>query len=268
MCIAVFLWRCHPLYQFFLLHNRDEYHDRPAEALAWWDSEGVQILGGRDVLAGGTWLACSRNGRLAFITNFREVEKIPQAKTRGDLPVRFLQSKQSPLEFAREVVKETHRYNGFNLIVADFISESMVYVTNRPKGSSGFMSKVSPGLHVLSNASLDSPWPKAQRLRDGFKELLDRHGHSELPAKEMACGLMMSTIKDEDQSLLPGVYPPEFEFPASSVFVDFDSPLGRYGTRSTSAVYVKLNREVSFFVRNLEKEAWKEEVVTFSIEAD
>ncbi|OWM80507.1 hypothetical protein CDL15_Pgr019787 [Punica granatum] len=177
-------------------------------------------------------------------------------------------SKQSPLEFAREVVKETHRYNGFNLIVADFISESMVYVTNRPKGSSGFMSKVSPGLHVLSNASLDSPWPKAQRLRDGFKELLDRHGHSELPAKEMACGLMMSTIKDEDQSLLPGIYPPEFEFPASSVFVDFDSPLGRYGTRSTSAVYVKLNREVSFFVRNLEKEAWKEEVVTFSIEAD
>lgn len=65
--------------------------ERPTEALAWWDGNGGQVLGGRDALAGGTWLACSRKGKMAFITNVREVQKIPQAKTRGDLPIQFLQ---------------------------------------------------------------------------------------------------------------------------------------------------------------------------------
>lgn len=57
-------------------------------------------------------------------------------------------------------MKEVHLYNGFNLIIADFPSESMVYMTNRPNGESAYVSEVSPGIHVLSNASLDSPWPK------------------------------------------------------------------------------------------------------------
>ena len=64
---------------------------RPTEPLGWW--EGEEILGGRDGQAGGTWLASSRDGRLAFITNFRELQSIPQAKSRGHLPVRFLQVK-------------------------------------------------------------------------------------------------------------------------------------------------------------------------------
>ncbi|TYH42222.1 hypothetical protein ES332_D11G048800v1 [Gossypium tomentosum] len=89
MCIAVFMWETHPLYPFILFLNRDEYHKRPTEPLIWW--EGEEILGGRDAQAGGTWLASSRDGRLAFITNFRELQSIPQAKSRGNLLVDFLQ---------------------------------------------------------------------------------------------------------------------------------------------------------------------------------
>lgn len=70
------------------------------------------------------------------------------------------QSTKGPSEFAEEVVKEAHLYNGFNLILADFPSESMVYVTNRPNRESAYISEVSSGIHVLSNASLDYPWPK------------------------------------------------------------------------------------------------------------
>ncbi|XP_031383081.1 transport and Golgi organization protein 2 homolog isoform X2 [Punica granatum] len=266
MCIAVFLWRSHPLYPLLLLHNRDEYYSRPTEALAWWGSPRGRILGGRDVSAGGTWLACSRSGRMAFLTNVREVEMIPRARTRGDLPIQFLQSKKSPLEFALEAVEEAHQYNGYNLIVADFPSESMVYMTNRPKGDSNYVSEVSPGIHVLSNACLDSPWPK--RLRDGFEELLDVYGDGEFPVKEMADRLMKNTIKDKDRSLLPGVYPPQLEYELSSVFVDTDFPLDPAGTRSTSALSVKSDREVSFYERHLEDEEWKENTVTFSIEEE
>ncbi|KAJ0851893.1 putative transport and Golgi organization protein [Helianthus annuus] len=179
MCISVLLWQAHPLYPLLLLANRDEYLDRETEPLKWW--EGGKMLGGRDVTAGGTWLASSREGKVALVTNVREVKSISAAKSRGDLPVRFLQQ-ESPMEFAEEVGNEADEYNGFNLIVADILSKNMVYVTNRLKGeSSSYMTRVSPGVHVLSNASLDTPWPKAQRLERGFKDLLDEYGVGEIP---------------------------------------------------------------------------------------
>lgn len=59
-------------------------------------------------------------------------------------------------------MKEVHLYNGFNLIVADIASKSMVYLSNRPKGEAIVIQEVSPGIHVLSNAKLDSPWPKVR----------------------------------------------------------------------------------------------------------
>lgn len=155
MCIAAFIWQAHPLYPLLLLQNRDEYHNRPTEPVAWWD--GSEILGGRDAVAGGTWLACSRTGRVAFITNVLELHPFPEAKSRGELPVLFLESTKSPKEFAEGLVKDAHQYNGFNLILADISSKSMVYLSNRPEGEPVVIQEVSPGLHVLSNAKLDSP---------------------------------------------------------------------------------------------------------------
>lgn len=64
---------------------------RPTKPVAWWGEGHRKILGGRDVLAGGTWLGCTKDGRLAFLTNVLEPDHLPCARTRGDLPVRFLQ---------------------------------------------------------------------------------------------------------------------------------------------------------------------------------
>lgn len=225
-------------------------------------------MGGRDGLAGGTWLACGRDGRLAFVTNFREVSSLPLAKSRGDLPVRFLKSKKKPMEFAVEIVKEADQFNGFNLILADICSKTMVYVTNRPKGDQAFVTKVLPGIHVLTNANLDTPWPKAKRLGDGFKEILDKCGtDGELADKEMIEKLMTNSIRD-DMSLLPRVYPQEREHFLSSIFVDADTPLGRYGTRSTSALSAKTNGELSFCEKYLDLESgqWKEHTISYEIE--
>lgn len=263
MCIAVFLWRAHPLYPLILLLNRDEYHNRPTRPLGWW--EGAEILGGRDEVAGGTWLACCRGGRVAFLTNVREVNSLPDAKSRGDLPVRFLQSKKGPMEFAEELAKEADQFNGFNLVLVDLSSKTMAYVTNRAKEGNNAVIEVEPGIHVLSNASLDSPWPKAERLRESFKMRLDEFGEKELPMKEMIEKLMMDTVKD-DESMLPRIYPPEREYNLSSIFVDTDTPIGRYGTRSTSALFVKTIGEVQFYERHLENGLWKQETVTYQIE--
>ncbi|KAF5767253.1 putative transport and Golgi organization protein [Helianthus annuus] len=264
MCISVLLWQAHPLYPLLLLANRDEYLDRETEPLKWW--EGGKMLGGRDVTAGGTWLASSREGKVALVTNVREVKSISAAKSRGDLPVRFLQSKKSPMEFAEEVGNEADEYNGFNLIVADILSKNMVYVTNRLKGeSSSYMTRVSPGVHVLSNASLDTPWPKAQRLERGFKDLLDEYGVGEIPIIEMVDKLMGNTVKD-DISMLPGIRSPEIEYELSSVFVDTLLTERPYGTRSMSALAVKVTGEVFFYEKHLENGLWKEQTQTYTIE--
>ncbi|EYU40478.1 hypothetical protein MIMGU_mgv1a011731mg [Erythranthe guttata] len=265
MCISVFIWKSHPIYPLLLFLNRDEYHSRPTTPLGWWHDG--EILGGRDEVAGGTWLACGRDGKLAFVTNVREIRSNSQLKSRGDLPVRFLTSKKNPQEFAEEVMGEVDEFSGFNLIVADVCSMSMVYITNRPKQGAPFVAQVSPGIHVLSNANLDTPWPKAERLRHSFEDVVRKRIEGEISLKEMSGTLMNDTTKDEDESKLPRIYPPEFEYLLSAIFVEADTPSGRYGTRSSSGVAVNTRGAVSFYERSLETDVWKELTVNYHIQS-
>ncbi|KAI3896233.1 hypothetical protein MKW92_004352 [Papaver armeniacum] len=265
MCIVVFIWQAHPRYPLLLLLNRDEFHDRPTKPISWW--EGDEIVGGKDELAGGTWLACSRKGKLGFLTNVMEPPPYPERKSRGGLIMKFLESDKSPEEFANVVIKEADEYNGFNLVLADIHSRVMVYVTNRPKAVRVSVQVVSPGIHVLSNAQLDSPWFKTERLGQNFKELLDKHSErgGEVQLKEMVKELMRDTVKAE-RSRLPGIRRPEYELPASSIFVECDTPMGRYGTRSTAALSVTADGNVSIYEEYLEKETWKVRTVEYQIE--
>lgn len=268
MCIGVFIWQAHPVYPFLLLLNRDEYHDRLTKPLEWWeqgDGGGDQILGGRDGVAGGTWLASNKHGKIAFLTNVRELHSLPHPNSRGHLPLRFLESEKDPMMFAEEVVREADLYNGFNLIVADIYSKNMVYVTNRPKQDTTFIEQVSPGIHVLSNANLDTPWPKAQRLKQHFTDFLNMYSDDECPIGEMSKKIMRDTVKDEKE-MLPCIYPPEWEYQLSSIYVDTETPQGQYGTRSTSVVSVETSGEVTFTESRLESSLWKEKTVSYMIE--
>jgi len=240
---------------------------RATEALRWWEDD--ETVGGRDLVGGGTWLGCTRHGRIAFLTNFREQEtsSLPNAKSRGHLPLRYLQSLKSPAEFAEEIQDELSLYNGFNLVVAHVSSRSMIYITNRPRHSDKpVVTQVSPGIHVLSNASLDTPWPKCLRLRQGFKQLLAENEVGEFPVKMMVEEVMTNTVKDQEPQL-PHVFPPELEYQLSSIFVDTQRPTGRYGTRSISALSIKSHGEVCFYERHLEDgDSWKEHTQHFALQ--
>nr|KJB22551.1 hypothetical protein B456_004G053800 [Gossypium raimondii] len=150
------------------------------------------------------------------------------------------------MEFAEQLATDAHQYNGFNLIVADIHSKS----------------KVSPGIHVLSNAKLDSPWHKAQRLGKGFKQMLNRYGKNEVNVKEMVEKLMKDKVK-ANKSKLPGICALDMEFILSSIFVEMDTPLGLYGTRSTAAMTVGAGGEISFYDEYLEKGVWFERTVNY-----
>ncbi|KAL5713806.1 hypothetical protein ACHQM5_015851 [Ranunculus cassubicifolius] len=262
MCIALFVWQAHPLYPFLLLLNRDEFHNRPTKEVSWWDDG--EILGGRDEVAGGTWLGCTKDGKFAFLTNILESHPSPVARTRGDLPVRFLKGIKSPREYAEDLSKESDQYNGFNLIVMDISTKTMVYVTNRPKGEPITVTDVSPGIHVLTNATLDSPWHKAEHLHKNFSELFTKYKEDEVPLREFVIGVMSDTVK-ADKQRLPNICSPDWELSLSPIFVEVDTPLGCYGTRSTIAISVKTRGEVSFYEKYLKDEKWNEHTVNYQI---
>lgn len=166
MCLIALAWQAHPAWPLIVAANRDELHRRPAEPLHWWPDRPA-FAGGRDLEAGGTWLATTRDGRFATVTNYREsLGAQPGDRSRGTLVTDFLASGQSALAFAQAV--DGARYAGFSLITAT--PDGVAYVSNRGDAAR----PLAPGVYGLSNASLDTPWPKVLRSRQRLQSLLDR----------------------------------------------------------------------------------------------
>jgi uncharacterized protein with NRDE domain len=131
--------------------------------MAWW--EGRRILAGRDLEAGGTWLGVTPDGRFAALTNHRDPSKTrPDRATRGQLPVRFLETGQAAADFLEELRPAVGRYNPFNLLVYD--GRDLLGFESRHEQVVSF----APGVHALSNGDFNEPWPKAERLRAGLAE--------------------------------------------------------------------------------------------------
>lgn len=102
MCVTYFAW-LHPQLPdlpLLLLFNRDEVLGRPTRPSHFWE-DLPHILGGRDLQAGGTWMALSTNGRAAFLTNFRQLRDAGRqgAPSRGALPVNFVNGQAGPEEY-------------------------------------------------------------------------------------------------------------------------------------------------------------------------
>ncbi|MEY4516287.1 MAG: hypothetical protein RL180_633 [Pseudomonadota bacterium] len=155
MCIVALAWQILPNTPVLLLNNRDEFFHRPTAALAWWAD--ANVLAGRDLEAQGTWLGIDPTGRWAVLTNYREKPHSTGLQSRGELVRDYLSQTLSPLRFAEAIALQ--HYAGFNLIVGD--QQQAVVVSNRGTAPT----PLAAGLYVLSNASIDDPWPKVERLR-------------------------------------------------------------------------------------------------------
>jgi uncharacterized protein with NRDE domain len=165
MCLLVIAWRDAPGSRLLLLGNRDESHSRPSAPAAWWD-DAPELLAGRDLEAGGTWLGVTRSGRFAVVTNVREPARAAPdgARSRGLLVSDYLKSTLAPAEFVAAL--EPERYAGFNLLLGD--RDALWYASNRAAPRA-----LAPGAYALSNATLDAPWPKVERLRERFAAARD-----------------------------------------------------------------------------------------------
>lgn len=165
MCLAAFALNAHPRFPFVIAANRDEFFARPAAPMDWW-ADKPDILAGRDLSAGGTWFGLTRGGRLALLTNVREPARHnPAAPSRGALVVDWLTSGDTAPAFAQQLAGG---YNGFNLIAADLQCNTWHWLSNRAAEPVPLVN----GIHALSNAALDTPWPKTLGLRQALAQAL------------------------------------------------------------------------------------------------
>ncbi len=166
MCTLLFAHAADPTYPLVVAANRDERYDRASKALAPWP-EDPSLVAGRDLEGGGTWMGLRSDGRWAALTNVREPQReVANARTRGELVAGFFHHNGSAMSYLETISRRDQLYSGFNLVVGD--PSGVYYGSNRGAPPS----PVDPGIHGLSNAGLNTPWPKIEHGKAALGEAL------------------------------------------------------------------------------------------------
>lgn len=232
MCLISLAYKVVPDLQLAVCSNRDEFYARPTAAMEWWPS--ANILAGRDLQAGGTWLGVSGGGRFAAVTNFRGTFGPDKPLSRGRLVADFLTSGASAADWTKAACQRANHYAGFNLLVFD--GNSLYYLNNYQSTATA----LDPGIYAISNHSLDSPWPKVDYAKQQLRDNLAGHG----PAHERLAELtsLLSRRQPYPDSRLPDTgIPHEWEKRLSSAFIISED----YGTRASTGVMVASSGEIA-----------------------
>ena len=231
MCLILVVWRRHPQYACLIAANRDEFHSRAAEPAHWWHDR-PQILAGRDLVAGGTWLGITRAGRFAALTNYRSPQhRRTDVPSRGSLVTDALESRGTALDDLSALQRVGPGYNGFNLIYSD--GQSLAVHESVPQVGR----VLAPGIYGLSNHVLDTPWPKVERAKERLHALLDRTID---PSTVLELLRDDRPARDED---LPGTgMSLEWERLLSSAFIRGSD----YGTRCSTIIRIDQGGKVYF----------------------
>lgn len=238
MCLIAFAINASPRWPLVIASNRDEFVARPTLPLAQWTSaSGQAIVSGRDLQAGGTWLGLTPGGRLAFVTNVREAQPLAAPRSRGELVTRWLEGDGDAAGFIAALQANSGAYAGFNLVLGDFQRNAWTWVTNRSDADQPWQARsLAPGIYGLSNAQLDTPWPKTLELKHALNVAL-RDGHGEPAAGQLQDPLwaaLANRARAATAQLPRTGVAPAFESALSSAFVEFSEH--GYGTRSSTLV--------------------------------
>lgn len=223
MCLILFAHDHHPDYRLILAANRDEFYDRPAVPLVFWEDH-PHVLAGRDLKSMGTWMGINRWGRFAAITNYREPgRQILDAPSRGHLISDYLIGRTPPADYLEDLKRKADQYNGFNLLVGD--TRSLYYFSNRNDG----VMQLESGIYGLSNRLLDTRWPKVHQGKERLSTLI---GHdAELPMESI-----LDLLKTQER-------PPDHHLPDTGVGIEWERTLSPmfitspdYGTRCSTVL--------------------------------
>ncbi len=239
MCLIALALDQSSRFPFVLAANRDEFFNRPAARLAWWEPEGggPAILGGRDLHAGGTWLGLTAHGRLGMVTNVRNpLDNDPQAPSRGQIVTQWLKGDTDMSRLWPRLAMLG--YNGFNMLAFDFAQGEAFWINNRQL----YPERLQRGIFGLSNAQLNTPWPKVQRLKAQLKEAVQQSKDCESLSNRLF-GVLADPTPAADELLPHTGVSLEWERMLSATLIK--SGDGLYGTRcSTVIIAERVNKRV------------------------
>jgi uncharacterized protein with NRDE domain len=223
VCLIAFAYKVHPGYPLIVAANRDEFLDRAAAPAHFW-TDHPAILAGRDRKAQGTWMGITMQGRFAAVTNFRDLRR-----TAVNGPSRGLLVRDALLA---EPPSDHEPMEGYNLLhgyVEDLRWRSNV---------SGADERIAPGVHGLSNALLNTPWPKVRRAVSAMHDIL----RSEDPGVEALFSILADDRSASDAELPDTGLDLARERALSSILIDMPG----YGTRCSTVILVSNDGEVRF----------------------
>jgi len=238
VCLILLALDAHPRYRLIVAANRDELHERPSEPAHFWPDRPA-ILAGRDRQAGGTWMGVSRSGRFAAVTNFREpAEPAPGLRSRGELCAGFLARAAAARDSAEAIAARGEQYGGFSLILRD--AAGCWFVSNRNGGPAA----VAPGVHGLSNHTLNEPWPKVRRGRRALAEAIA----TEHLDPERLLAILADTSPAAGEELPDTGLAPALERRLSAIFIRGE----QYGTRSSTVLLLGAGGQVQYVERSFD----------------
>lgn len=256
MCLIALAWHAVPGIRLLVAANRDEYHARPTAAVGFWpDAPGV--LAGRDLQDGGTWMGVTRSGHFAALTNHRTATGARSGmRSRGHLVADFLSGAGDAASYCAMVAADSTAYNGFNLLAGD--AAQLWYTGDHSREPQ----RLAPGFHNLSNARLNTPWPKAAGLSSDMRRVIDRSG-----GEEDIVAALLGALADTD-------IPHDASLPDTGVGMERERMLAPrmivapvYGTRSGSVLMIRDDGSVRFDERSYDADGRIKGEVSESIPA-
>jgi uncharacterized protein with NRDE domain len=259
MCLILFGYRSNPKYKLILAANRDELYNRPTAAANWWP-ESPELLAGKDLKAGGTWMGITKTGRFAALTNYRGKKRAlftEGTPSRGKLVSGFLLSDQSPEAFSQTLRETGQEYNGFNLIFG-FI-DRLFYYSNVE--ASNRAAPLEPGIYGLSNDVLDTPWPKVVKGKTLLEQYINTGHRDEGELAESLFSLLKDRTRSPFKELPDTGIGRLKERQLSPLFIK--TPV--YGTRSSTILLTDEKNRVAFEERSVKPAAEKRFRFTYPV---
>jgi uncharacterized protein with NRDE domain len=243
----------HPKYKLILAANRDEFYERPTAQAQFWKDD-PDILGGRDLKAGGSWMTLSKKGKFAAVTNYRDLKNIREdATSRGEIPTNFLKNDQSPHKYLQSLHERAENYNGFNVLAGT--TKQLMHYSNYERK----LNVIKPGIHGLSNALLNTPWPKVEEAKKSFEQIT----RAEFDHEELL-QMMGNTEVAEDPVLPDTGVSKELERALSAMCIRTEN----YGTCCSTVITIDRFGKVNFTEKSYPVGNRKESTTQFTIQVD
>nr|WP_263323616.1 NRDE family protein [Neobacillus sp. Marseille-Q6967] len=223
MCLILFAYKVHPIYNLIVAANRDEFYQRGTDPAHYWE-DYPDILAGRDLEKMGTWMGVTQTGRFAALTNYRDPKELIEGKrSRGELVAEALKYPGEVSDYMQNLMNHNDLYPGYNLLAGD--ENDLYYYSNRGRE----LQKLEPGIYGVSNHLLNTNWPKVEIGKNGLEKIITSQKGD---FTELLFTLLQSADRAPDELLPKTGVTLEWERMLSPLFIKSE----HYGTRSSTLV--------------------------------